>query len=267
MENQRKPHLSSYFLRYIVKTYKKETKQQETSLAAQLSPRDWENQPPYLAPAYQSTTWRGPTRPLLPATARMRDLCAPVYGHDELGSLDSDLTRNAMRNGEPLGERIIVSGRVLDEGGRPVPHTLVEIWQANAAGRYVHKGDQHPAPLDPNFLGAGRCLTDGEGRYRFLTIKPGAYPWGNHHNAWRPQHIHFSLFGAWFGSRLVTQMYFPGDPLLALDPIFQSTPACARELLVSRLALELTQAGQALGYEFDIVLRGERQTPMEQGRR
>ena len=144
----------------------------------------------------------------------------PVYGAEDLGALDHDLTRNAARNGEPLGERIIVTGRVLDEGGRPVRNTLVEIWQANAAGRYVHKADQHDAPLDPNFLGAGRCITDNEGRYRFLTIKPGAYPWGNHPNAWRPNHIHFSLFGDYFGSRLVTQMYFPGDPLLGVRSDF-----------------------------------------------
>jgi protocatechuate 3,4-dioxygenase beta subunit len=186
-----------------------------------------------------------------------------VYGTDDLGPLDHDLTRNAARNGEPLGERIIVTGRVLDLGGKPVRNTLVEIWQANAAGRYVHKADQHDAPLDPNFLGAGRCITDDEGRYRFLTIKPGAYPWGNHSNAWRPNHIHFSLFGEYFGSRLVTQMYFPGDPLLALDPIFQGTPAHARDRLVSRFSIDTTEEAYALGYEFDIVLRGPNQTPTE----
>jgi protocatechuate 3,4-dioxygenase beta subunit len=152
---------------------------------------------------------------------------------------------------------------VLDEGGRPVRNTLVEVWQANAAGRYVHKADQHDAPLDPNFLGAGRCLTDNEGRYRFMTVKPGAYPWGNHPNAWRPQHIHFSLFGDHFGSRLVTQMYFPGDPLLAFDPIYQGTPAHARERMVSRFSLDTTQEAYALGYDFDIVLRGPNETPME----
>jgi protocatechuate 3,4-dioxygenase, beta subunit len=152
---------------------------------------------------------------------------------------------------------------VLDEGGRPVRNTLVEIWQANSAGRYVQKTDQHAAPLDPNFLGAGRCLTDNAGRYRFLTIKPGAYPWGNHANAWRPNHIHFSLFGDYFGSRLVTQMYFPGDPLLELDPIFKGTPEHTRALLISRFSLDQTEEGFALGYEFDIVLRGAKQTPTE----
>ena len=156
----------------------------------------------------------------MPLRQSLSELTAPVYGHEDIGELDNDLTRNARRNGEPLGERIIVTGRVLDDSGRPVRNTLVEVWQANAAGRYIHKVDQHDAPIDPNFLGAGRCLTDGEGRYRFLTVKPGAYPWPNHPNAWRPNHIHFSLFGHHFASRLVTQMYFPGDPLLALDPIY-----------------------------------------------
>ena len=168
---------------------------------------------------------------------------------------DADLT---MRHaGEPLGERIIVTGRVLDSGGRPVPDTLVEIWQANAAGRYRHRVDQHPAPLDPNFDGAGRCLTDSEGRYRFVTIKPGAYPWHNHPNAWRPAHIHFSLFGRAFTQRLITQMYFPGDPLFAQDPIFNSVPdPAARQRMICRFDLSITQPEWALGYEWDIVLRG-----------
>lgn len=228
-----------------------------------LGPRDWACHPPYRHPPYKSTGLRSPTRPLIALAPSLAELAAPVYGHDVIGSLDHDLTRNARSNGEPLGERIIVTGRVLGEDGRPVPHTLVEIWQANAAGRYVHKVDQHDAPLDPNFLGAGRCLTDAEGRYRFLTIRPGAYPWGNHANAWRPTHIHFSLFGRHFATRLVTQMYFPGDPLLALDPIFQGTPEQARELLIARFELALTEPDFALGYAFDIVLRGARQTPME----
>jgi protocatechuate 3,4-dioxygenase beta subunit len=228
------------------------------------SARDWDSHPPYLHPPYRSTMLRGPTRALLPLPAARSDLGAPVYGHDDLGALDHDLTRNARRNGEPLGERIVVAGRVTDERGRPVRGTLVEIWQANAAGRYVHKVDRHDAPLDPNFLGAGRCLTDDDGRYRFVTIKPGAYPWGNHANAWRPNHIHFSLFGPTLASRLVTQMYFPGDPLLALDPIFQGTPERARDRLVSRFSLDHTVADTALGYVFDIVLRGPHETPMEQ---
>jgi protocatechuate 3,4-dioxygenase beta subunit len=182
-----------------------------------------------------------------------------VFGAHEFGPLDHDLTRR--HHGEPLGERIIVTGRVLDGDGRPVPHTLVEVWQANASGRYAHAVDQHPAPLDPNFTGAGRCLTDADGRYRFVTIKPGAYPWRNHHNAWRPAHIHFSVFGTAFTQRLVTQMYFPGDPLFAYDPIFQSIPdEKARELLVARFDLETTEPEWALGYQWDIQLGG---TPME----
>ncbi|MCD0502938.1 protocatechuate 3,4-dioxygenase subunit beta [Bordetella petrii] len=228
-----------------------------------LAPRDWNSHPPYRYPDYKSSVIRSPSLPLIPLGDALKNRRAPVYGAQDLGALDHDLTRNAAKNGAPLGERIIVTGRVQDEAGRPIRNTLVEIWQANAAGRYVHKGDQHDAPLDPNFLGAGRCLTDNEGHYRFVTVKPGAYPWGNHANAWRPNHIHFSLFGDYFGSRLVTQMYFPGDPLLELDPIFQGTPSHARELLVSRFSLAATEEGYALGYEFDIVLRGPRQTPME----
>ncbi|MFN3416102.1 MAG: protocatechuate 3,4-dioxygenase subunit beta [Caldimonas sp.] len=228
-----------------------------------LRPRDWDSHPPYIHPEYKSTVLRGPTKPLLPIKERLRQLRAPVYGHDAIGALDHDLTRNAAKNGAPLGERIVVTGRVLDERGRPVRNTLVEIWQANAAGRYVHKVDQHDAPLDPNFLGAGRTLTDSEGRYKFYTVKPGAYPWGNHPNAWRPNHIHFSLFGEYFASRLVTQMYFPGDPLLALDPIFQGTPERARDRLISQFTLDVTEPDFALGYVFDIVLRGPNETPME----
>lgn len=225
--------------------------------------RDWSSQPPWLHPAYRSTALRSPTRALLPIAHSLSELTQPVYGHDDIGELDHDLTRNAVSNGAPLGERIVVTGRVIDERGRPVRHTLVELWQCNAAGRYVHRADQHDAPLDPNFLGAGRTLTDADGRYRFLTLKPGAYPWGNHPNAWRPAHIHFSLFGEHFASRLVTQMYFPGDPLLALDPIYQSTREGARERLVSRFDIGVTEQGYALGYVFDIVLRGPLETPME----
>ena len=228
-----------------------------------LTPRDWESHPAYLSSGYKSSILRSPGLPLIPLKENLRNRRVPVYGADDLGVLDADLTRNAAKNGEPLGERIIVTGRVLDEGGRPVRNTLVEVWQANAAGRYVHKADQHDAPLDPNFLGAGRCLTDDEGRYRFMTIKPGAYPWGNHPNAWHPQHIHFSLFGEYFGSRLVTQMYFPGDPLLDLDPIYQGIPEHARKRLVSAFSIDTTQENYALGYEFDIVLRGPDQTPTE----
>ena len=227
------------------------------------TPRDWASQPPYVYPDYKSTVLRGPLKPLVPLPHTLSELTGPVYGHESVGPFDDDLTRNGAKNGQPLGERIVVAGRVLDEAGRPVPDTLIEIWQANAAGRYVHGADQHDAPLDPNFLGAGRCVTDDEGRYRFITIKPGAYPWRNHPNAWRPPHIHLSLFGPSFVTRLVTQMYFPGDPLLAHDPIYQGAPEGARERMISRFSLELTRPEWALGYEFDIVLRGPAATPVE----
>jgi protocatechuate 3,4-dioxygenase beta subunit len=217
--------------------------------------------PAYLSPGYKSTLLRAPARPLvMPKLGPDAiELAGPVFGHTDLGVLDHDLTRQ--HAGEPQGERIIVTGRVLDSRGRPVPRALVEIWQTNAAGRYVHLADQHPAPLDPNFTGAGRCLTDAEGRYRFVTIKPGAYPWRNHPNAWRPAHIHFSVFGRSFTQRLVTQMYFPGDPLFGQDPIFQSIPdEKARGLLVARFDLDTTVPEWALGYQWDIVLNA---TPME----
>jgi protocatechuate 3,4-dioxygenase, beta subunit len=209
--------------------------------------------PPYDYPAYRSTELRAPKRLyLLPE--ELHDPTGPVFGASDVDPGDSDLTRQ--HAGEPLGERIIVSGRVLDSGGRPIPNTLVEAWQANAAGRYAHDVDRHPAPLDPNFTGAGRCLTDADGTYTFVTVKPGAYPWQNHPNAWRPAHIHFSVFGRAFADRLVTQMYFPGDPLFAHDPILQSVrDPKARERLISRFDLELTEPEWALGYRFDIVLR------------
>ena len=225
--------------------------------------RDWASHPPLLYPPYRSTILRAPAKPLVPLKQNLRERNAPVYGHAGIGPLDHDLTRNGRQGAEPLGERIIVTGRVVDEAGRPVSGVLIEIWQANAAGRYIHKTDQHPAPLDPNFFGGGRCVSDAEGRYRFLTVKPGAYPWGNHPNAWRPAHIHFSLLGSSIASRLVTQMYFPGDPLFAYDPIFQGTPEKARERLISRFSLGVTEEGFALGYDFDIVLRGAAETPFE----
>ena len=215
------------------------------------------------SPAYTSTLKRAPSQPLILLPHTLSEISGPACGHGAVQAGDSDLT--LQHEGEPLGERIIVTGRVLDEDGRPVPHTLVEIWQANAAGRYVHLRDQHPAPLDPNFTGAGRAMTDAEGRYRFVTIKPGAYPWRNHHNAWRPAHIHFSLFGPSFLSRVITQMYFPGDPLFAYDPIFQSIPdAKARERLISRFDIDTTEPEWALGYQFDIILRGRDATPLEE---
>lgn len=227
------------------------------------SSRDWSSHPPLSHPAYKSTLLRAPNKPLVPLRQSLSELTGPVFGHDNLGPVDHDLTRNARKTGEPIGERIAVTGRVLDENGRAIPSTLIELWQANAAGRYIDSVDQHDAPLDANFLGGGRCVTDSDGRYRFYTIKPGAYPWGNHANGWRPAHIHFSLFGPSIATRLITQMYFPGDPLLALDPIYLATPEGARERLVSRFSIDVTEAGFALGYEFDIVLRGRRQTPME----
>ena len=229
------------------------------------TPRDWGSHLPNLSPAYKSTTLRAPGKPLVVLPQSLSERTGPVYGQNYVGPLDNDLTKNAAKTGEPNGERIIVAGQVADEAGRPIPHILLEVWQPNAAGRYQHADDQHDAPLDPNFLGAGRCVTDGDGHYRFITIKPGAYPWPNHYNAWRPNHIHFSLFGPSILTRLVTQMYFPGDPLLELDPIFNGVPEASRQLLVSKLSMELSEPEWALGYEFNIVLRGRTATPMEDG--
>ena len=218
--------------------------------------------PAYLSPDYVGTRLRSPRRPLLLLPERLSELTGPAFGSDDVRESDSDLTIHGA--GEPIGERIIVSGRVLGSDGRPVRSALIEIWQANAAGRYLHRVDQHPAPLDPNFTGGGRVLTDDEGRYRFITIKPGAYPWKNHHNAWRPQHIHLSVFGRAFTERLVTQMYFPGDPLFAYDPIYQSVrDAKARERMVSAFDLANTKPEWALAYSFDIVLGGAAATPLE----
>jgi protocatechuate 3,4-dioxygenase beta subunit len=215
--------------------------------------------PPYLYPEYVATRTRSPRRPLLPLPEELHSLEAPVFGEDALDPNDADLTAHG--DGPPLGERIVVTGRLLDEEGRAIRSSLIEVWQANAAGRYRHEVDRHPAPLDPNFIGAGRTLTDAEGRYRFVTVKPGAYPWKNHPNAWRPAHIHFSVFGRAFTQRLVTQMYFPSDPLFPYDPIFNSVldPA-ARELLIAKFELETTEPEWALGFRFDIVVR---RTPVE----
>lgn len=223
-------------------------------------PRDWSAQPPYDYEPYRSTALRSPRQPLVALPASLSEVTGAGPGIATLFTEVIDLTRQATGSAA-LGERIIVAGRVLDDGGQPVAGTLVEVWQANAAGRYRHDSDQHDAPLDPNFAGAGRCITDTEGRYRFLTVKPGAYPWGNHPNAWRPAHIHFSVFGPALATRLVTQMYFPGDPLHALDPIFNSVPEpVARARLVAEYDHSLTEANWALGYRWDIVLRGPQST-------
>jgi protocatechuate 3,4-dioxygenase beta subunit len=217
---------------------------------------------PRLYPDYKSTVKRAPQKPLIIMPHTLSELTGPVYGHETVRDNDSDLT--VQHSGEPIGERIIVHGHVLDEDNRGVPNALVELWQANSCGRYVHTRDQHPAPLDPNFTGAGRAVTDANGYYRFVTIKPGAYPWGNHYNAWRPAHIHFSVFGYSFLSRVVTQMYFPNDPLFPFDPIFNSvTDEKARLRMVSSFDLENTKPDWALCYRFNIVLRGRNATPQE----
>ena len=221
-------------------------------------------QPGHLHPPYKSSLKRAPAQPLVFLPHGLSEVTGPSFEAEPAPLAACDLTRAHAE--APLGERIVVSGRVLDEDGRPQARTLVEIWQANAAGRYHHDVDRHDAPLDPNFTGAGRILTDAEGCYRLVTIRPGAYPWNNHPNAWRPAHIHFSLFGPAFATRLVTQMYFPGDPLLACDPIFNCTQdAAAQGRLVSRFDWDTTLPGYALGYRFDIVLGGREGTPLEPG--
>jgi protocatechuate 3,4-dioxygenase, beta subunit len=219
-------------------------------------------QPASLYEPYRATVQRAPRCPLVLLPHTLSEITGPVYGHSDISETDNDLTRQHAV--EPQGERIIVTGRVLDDNGRPVARTLIEIWQTNAAGRYRHHNDNHPAPLDPNFTGAGRTLTDENGVYRFVTIKPGAYPWKNHDNAWRPAHIHFSLFGPAFATRLVTQMYFPGDPLFRYDPIFQSiADERARQRLVAAFDLATTKPEWALGYQFNVILRGREATPFE----
>jgi protocatechuate 3,4-dioxygenase, beta subunit len=219
-------------------------------------------QPPLLFPYYGSTIRRAPSEPAIHVPETLSDLHTPVYGWWPIGETDNDLTRQQPE--EPQGQRIIVAGRVVDEDGRPVRDALIEIWQANAAGRYRHVKDAHPAPLDPNFTGAGRTITDAEGRYQFTTIKPGAYPWRNHDNAWRPAHIHFSIFGTSFRTRLVTQMYFPDDPLFPYDPMLLSVrDERARARLISRFDLSLTRPEWALGFAWDVVVRGKDSTPFE----
>ena len=224
--------------------------------------REDAGQPASLHPAYASTLLRSPRQPLVRIPQTLTETTGPRDWDRLMGGAMADLT--TQHAAMPQGQRIIVSGRVLDEQGRPVPYTVVEIWQANAAGRYIHAKDQWDAPLDPNFTGAGRVITDGEGRYRFVSVRPGAYPWGNHYNAWRPAHIHLSLLGPAFATRLVTQMYFPDDPLIEIDPIANAVPMPQRQRMVSRFDIATTQANWALGYLFDIVLRGSLATPMEQ---
>jgi protocatechuate 3,4-dioxygenase, beta subunit len=219
--------------------------------------------PPYDHVPYRSTELRHPKEPLVPLEHTLSEITGPGPALAEVTAEDADLTRNAGTGQEAMGERIIVTGRVLDETGEPLPRTLVEIWQCNAAGRYIHDKDRHPAPLDPNFIGVGKTITDEDGSYRFLTIKPGAYPWRNHPNAWRPAHIHFSLFGPAFVTRLVTQMYFPGDPLHELDPIMGGVPRKAWPRMIAAYDHSITEEEWALGYCFDIVLRGPAATPFE----
>jgi protocatechuate 3,4-dioxygenase, beta subunit len=226
--------------------------------------RDWKSHPPYRYEGYKSSIKRAPLKRLVPLRQTLSEVTGPLFGTETVQEGDSDLTRNAGTGGEAMGERLIVVGRVLDEDERPVPNALIEIWQANAAGRYHHEVDQHNAPLDPNFVGAGRCMTNEKGEYRFVTIKPGPYPWLNHPNAWRPSHIHLSVFGPSFVTRLVTQFFFPGDPLIPLDPILNSVPTKnGRERLIAAYAHDVTEAEWALGYRFDIVLRGREATPFE----
>jgi protocatechuate 3,4-dioxygenase beta subunit len=219
-------------------------------------------QPSLLFPAYTSTVKRAPSQPLIRIPQTITETSGAADCWNELmGGAMADMTKQ--HKGEPLGQRIIVTGLVLDENARPVPNTVIEIWQANAAGRYIHVRDNWPAPLDPNFTGVGRVVSDDKGRYRYITVRPGAYPWGNHHNAWRPSHIHLSLLGPAFITRLVTQMYFPDDPLIALDPIANSVPVPYRDRMVARFDINTTEPNFALGYLFDIVLRGQQATPME----
>jgi protocatechuate 3,4-dioxygenase beta subunit len=234
------------------------------AIAARSSPGP-QRQPLLDYPPYRSSVLRHPTKDLEPADPEGVELWAPVFGARDVHAAEADLT--LQHEGDPIGERMVVTGRVLDGDGRPVRRQLVEIWQANAAGRYVHQRDQHPAPLDPSFTGMGRCLTDDDGGYRFTTVKPGPYPWRNHTNAWRPAHIHFSLFGTELAQRLVTQMYFPGDPLFALDPILQSVvDPDRRARLVATYDHDLTQPERATGYRWDIVLTGTHRTPFDSDR-
>ena len=225
--------------------------------------KDTDSHPPIIHPPYKSSTTRSPRKEPIIVPQTITETTGPQFDQRSLSENSNDLTKNGRINGEPIGERLIIAGRVLDENGAPVSKSMVEIWQANAAGRYVDRQDEHNAPIDPNFLGSGRTLTDKDGWYRFTTIRPGAYPWGNHPNAWRPQHIHFSLFGPNIMTRLVTQMYFEGDPLIAFDPIYQGPPEARRNRMVANFSMELTEEFYALAYRWDIVLRGPNATLFE----
>ena len=226
--------------------------------------RDRTIHPPALTPEYKTSVGRSPRHPLLSLQNSLSEVTGPVFGHDELGPLDNDLLRNYAKTGDPVGERIIVHGRVLDGFGRPVPNTLIEVWQANAGGRYRHRNDTYIAPIDPNFGGCGRALTDADGAYAFRTVKPGPYPWRNHVNSWRPAHIHVSVFGSGFVQRLITQMYFEGDPLIPLCPIVKTIPDPeAIQSLIAPLDLASSVPLDTLAYKFDIVLRGRRSTLFE----
>ncbi|MET4389219.1 protocatechuate 3,4-dioxygenase beta subunit [Bradyrhizobium sp. F1.4.3] len=226
--------------------------------------RDHSIHPPAHAPGYKSSVLRSPRQALLSIENSVSEITGPVFGHNDLGPLDNDLIRNYAKDGDPVGERIIVHGRVLDETGRGVPNTLVEFWQANAGGRYRHRKDNYLAPIDPNFGGCGRALTDDTGYYYFRTVKPGPYPWRNYVNSWRPAHIHFSVFGSCFAQRLITQMYFEGDPLIPVCPILTTiADEDALDRLVAPLDLNASTPFDSLAYRFDIVLRGQRSTYFE----
>ena len=219
--------------------------------------------PPYLYDAYRATILRAPHLPLVEVPLTIVERRGPSATSFPVQPIDADLTRNAGTGGEAIGQRIILAGRLLNAEGKPLPDALIEIWQANAAGRYIHKNDQWPGPIDPNFLGIGRCRTDSAGAYRFLTVRPGAYPWKNHDNAWRPAHVHFSVLGSMWSERLVTQMYFADDPLLSLDPIFNAVPEGARPGLVAAYAHDVTESHWALGWRWDIVIGGSAGTAFE----
>ncbi len=228
-------------------------------------PKAYDDHPPFKYPDYKSTVKRSPEKDMVHIVQTLSETSGPGPAWAEVSDEDADLTTNAGTGGEAIGERIIVTGRVLDENGEPLPGTLLEIWQANACGRYSHwRETAFPAPMDPNFLGVGQCITNEEGVYRFTTIKPGPYPWGNHPNAWRPAHIHFSLMGPSWGSRLITQLYFQGDPLLPLDPIYNAVPAHSRDRLIAAYDHDVTIENWALGWRWDIVLRGSAATPFEE---